>query len=42
VCRALADAAELSHLPETATPATRAALHDLLLRVRLDEIRAAA
>ncbi|HEX8454747.1 MAG TPA: nucleotidyltransferase domain-containing protein [Longimicrobium sp.] len=42
LCRALADAAELSRLPETASPATRAALHDLLLRVRLGEVRAAA
>jgi hypothetical protein len=42
LCRALADAAECSRLPETASPATRAALHDLLLRVRLGDARAAA
>jgi predicted nucleotidyltransferase len=37
-----ADAAERSRLPETASPATRAALHDLLLRVRLAGVVAAA
>lgn len=35
LCSTLADAAERSRLPETAPPATRAALHDLLMRVRL-------
>jgi hypothetical protein len=42
LCRILADAAERSRLPEAAPPATRAALHDLLLRVRLAEVGAAA
>ena len=42
LCRTLADAAERSRLPETAAPRTRAALHDLLLRVRLGEACAAA
>lgn len=37
LCHDLADAAERSRLPETASAATRAALHDLLLRVRLAE-----
>ncbi len=42
LCGVLADAAERSRLPETAPAETRAALHDLLLRVRLGEARAAA
>ncbi|HYW06825.1 MAG TPA: nucleotidyltransferase domain-containing protein [Longimicrobium sp.] len=36
--RLLADAAASSRLPESASPGTRAALHDLLLRVRMGEM----